>query len=123
MDEIDTQTSADAASAEVRVTGILLMEIVDALEARGALKREDIAGALLRCEFRAAMEDEYALENGAIIPLHAGTAKLTTDEWEKRFGLQPDIYTLRKANTDWTAEGGQGDSPLRPEQIIRLYDD
>ncbi|MDL2401289.1 hypothetical protein [Rhizobium mayense] len=116
MEGTDAKTAA-----EIEVNRMLLMELVDALKARGALRGEDIAGALLRAEYRAELADKIAEEDGKIIDFHASEARLCTAEWEKRFGLKPEIYTLRKAQHDWIYAGGQGKSPLYPERVVELY--
>lgn len=123
MDNIDPATRLTADMAEGRVTGMMLMELVEALLTRGALKHEDIAGVLLRTEFRAALEDDMDAEDGNIILPHAEAAKITTEAWATRFGLAPEIYTLRKADQDWKSAGQQGLHPLSPKAVIELYSD
>lgn len=121
MNDIDGETDLALDLAEGRINGMMLTELVDALLKRGALKREDIAGALLRTEFRASFKDEMDAEDDSIILPHAETAKRTTEAWATRFALSPEIYTLRKADQDWRSGNQQGQHPLSPAAVIELY--
>ena len=121
MEGTQTERDAKVAQAEARIANLLLMEVVEALEARGHIKRSDIAGALLRMEWRAQFADRMEEEDSDDITHHAALAKLTIDEWEKRFALPPELYTLRKAQEEWLQAGEEGRSPLYPDQVIELY--
>lgn len=115
------KTDAEFAMAENGVLRFLLLELADAMVARGALKREDIAGALLRAEWGAEVLDNVDEEEGRITRPHAELAKLTTEQWSSRIGLEPSLHGLRKQHTAWLASGQQGHSPLRPEQVIDRF--
>lgn len=118
--EPDMSETAEIAATDARITEMLLMELVEAMQARGALKREDIAGALLRMEWRASLADDMA-EDGDITH-HLERAALSVAEWEERFGLPPELHTLRKAHQDWAGSGRSGPNPLYPDQVIELYE-
>ncbi|WP_141682923.1 hypothetical protein [Agrobacterium tumefaciens] len=122
MAETQTERNTKIALAEARIANILLMEMMEALQARGLIQRSDIAGALLRMEWRASVADAEEEDEENIIH-HSELAKLTIDEWETRFGLPPELYTLRKAQQEWLQSGEGGRSPLYPEQVIELYSD
>lgn len=109
--------------AEQSVLRSLLFEICDALVARGSLSRHDIAGALLRTEFKAEILDDVGEEAGSITRPHAGLAKLTTEEWQARFGLEPSLYTLRKLHTDWLVAGQRTAPPLAAEAVAEASRD
>lgn len=112
--------TAEIAMTDARITEMLLMELIEALKERGALKAEDIAGALLRMEWRASLADEIAEDSD--ITHHLERATLSIAEWDKRFGLSPELYTLRKAHQDWAGDGREGPNPLSAEQVIVLYE-
>lgn len=109
--------------ATATVMGMLLLELTEALMARGALKREDVAGALLRTEFRADMQDDFDEEEGAIIRPHGGWARLATEEWSKRLGLPPEIYTLRSHHEAWQGNGSKGQNPWEAAAVAALFDE
>jgi len=113
---------ADRAFAEARINALLLLEVVAALEARGLVAKSDIAGALLRMETGANIADRVDEEEGTITH-HAEIASQTIDEWQRRFGLPAELYTLRKLQTDWQVTKGAGVSPLYPEQVMQYYSD
>jgi hypothetical protein len=76
-----------------------------------------VAGALLRAEWKIMADDE---ESGTI-----GSKYLTVieEDWSRRFGLNPDIYTLRKRHHEWLGQGMPKPAPLDANQIISLYED
>lgn len=121
MDGMQTELDAKIAQAEARIANILLMEMIEALEARGHIKRSDIAGALLRMEWRAQLADRVEEEDSGDITHHSALAKLTIDEWGTRFALPPELYTLRKAQEEWFQAGEEGRSPLYPDRVIELF--
>ncbi|OCP17468.1 MULTISPECIES: hypothetical protein [unclassified Ensifer] len=104
--------------AENSILRFLLLEISEALVARGALTRDDIAGALLRTEWGAEVLDDEAEASGPITHPHAGLARLTTEQWSTRFGIAPSLFALRKLHTDWLTGGQKGPAPLYPRQVI-----
>lgn len=108
-------------NAKSAVTEILLLELVSALLQRGSIKREDVAGALLRSEFRSEMLDDIRAEEGAITRLHGGNARLITEDWSKRLGLPPELHTLREHHARWMQSGQAGTPPLYPEAIAELF--
>jgi hypothetical protein len=91
---------AAIASAETAVVEALLVELCASLVAKGALLREDLAGALLRTEASAEAFDEVAAEDGDIMRHHASAAAVTTEKWSEWFGLEPSLYALRRLNTE-----------------------
>lgn len=107
-----------AVQAENSLLTMLLLEISEALVERGALTRDDIAGALLRAEWGAEILDDVAEEDGNITRPHAGLARLTTEQWSTRFGISPSLYALRKLHTSWLLAGQKGAPPLSPRQVI-----
>lgn len=121
MDEAEK----DVTLIQARVAGMLLMELTEALLMRGAIRREDVAGALLRTEYRVEMAESVA-EDCSISGIPAAIAQTASEEWEARFGLQPDMFLLRKLQHEWVmrqASGQAGRSPLHPDRIAALYDD
>ena len=110
-------------NAEATVMGMLLLELTEALIERGGLKREDVAGALLRTEYRADMLDDAGAEFGNITRPHRGLARQQTEAWTKRLALLPEVYTLSKKHEEWLLAGGKGRPPLYPEAIIELSED
>ncbi len=63
-------------------------------------------------------------ETGAIVTdLHVSEVKIHERYWQQRFGLEPALYTLRKAEREWKQSAAKGKSPLYPEQVIALYSD
>lgn len=122
MEETQAERTANVACAEARVGNILLMELMDTLEARGLLDRADIAGALLRMEWRARVAD-FVHEEEDDITHHAEIAKQTIDEWERRFCLPPQLHSLRKEQQGWLLSGCVGESPLYSGRVIELFSD
>lgn len=120
MEETQAERTANVAFAEARVGNILLMEMMDTLEARGLVDRADIAGALLRMEWRATVAD-VVYKNEGDITHHTEIARLTIDEWEKRFRLPPQMRSLRQAQQGWLAKGSVGESPLYSNRVIELF--
>lgn len=102
---------------------MLLLELTEALMERGALRREDVAGALLRTEYRADMQDDIEAEAGAITRPHGSLARLEAEAWTKRLGLQPEIYTLGSHHEVWMQAGGKGLNPLDPKAVAELFHD
>lgn len=125
MEVEDTQVerTANIAAADATVVGMLLSEIVDALRARNFIKDEDIAGALLRTEYRAEMADKFGEEDGDIFNHHAAVAGIATSAWQGRLTLEPILYALRKRQHEWIAAGQPGESPLHAERIVEEYRD
>ncbi|MVA79907.1 hypothetical protein GOZ89_10820 [Agrobacterium vitis] len=103
------------------VLELLLLEITEALVNRQTLRREDVAGALLRTEWGAEVIDDVGEEDGEVIRPRAGMAELLTKYWTKRLSLQPDIYTLRLHHMKWLSSGQKGPPPLDPKNIVQLY--
>lgn len=122
MEETQAERTANVAFAEARVGNILLMEMMDTLEARGLVGRADIAGALLRMEWRATVAD-VVYEQAGDITHHTEIAKQTVDEWEIRFRLPPQMQSLRQAQQGWLAKGSVGESPLYSSRVIELFSD
>ncbi|WP_433848537.1 hypothetical protein [Brucella pseudogrignonensis] len=122
MEETQAERTANVAFAEARVGNILLMEMMDTLEARGLVDRADIAGALLRMEWRATVAD-VVYEQADDITHHTEIAKQTIDEWEKRFRLPPQLQSLRQAQQGWLVKGCVGESPLYSNRVIGLFSD
>jgi hypothetical protein len=113
----------DINSTRADVLELLLLEITEALVRRNALKRGDVAGALLRTEWGAEVLDDVGEEDGEVIRPRAGMAELLTKYWTKRLALQPDIYTLRQHHMKWLSSGQKGPPPLDPKSIVQLYDE
>lgn len=107
-----------AVQAENDLLRMLLLEISEALVTRGAMTRDDIAGALLRAEWGAEVLDDVAEADGDITRPHAGLARQTTEQWSTRFGISPSLYALRKLHTSWLMGGQKGASPLLPREVI-----
>lgn len=107
-----------AVQAENSLSTMLLLEISEALVARGALTSDDIAGALLRAEWGAEILDDVAEADGDITRPHAGLARQTTEQWSTRFGISPSLYALRKLHTNWLMAGQKGSPPLLPREVI-----
>ncbi|MEN5277016.1 hypothetical protein ABE527_08705 [Brucella sp. TWI432] len=120
MEETQAERTANVAFAEARVGNILLMEMMDTLEARGLVDSADIAGALLRMEWRATVAD-VVYEQAGDITHHTEIAKQTIDEWEKRFRLPPQLQSLREAQQGWLVKGSVGESPLYSNRVIGLF--
>ncbi|PRA87951.1 hypothetical protein CQ054_06015 [Ochrobactrum sp. MYb29] len=120
MEHIDAGGLAERTFAEARVDALLLKELMAGLEARGILSRSDIAGALLRMEVGAKIADRVDDAEGAITH-HAEIATQTIDEWQSRFGLPAELYTLRTRQSDWELAQERASSPLEPEQVIAFY--
>ncbi len=123
MKETQTERTANFAAADAHVFGMLLSEIVDALKARGVLRAEDIAGALLRAEYRAEMADSFGEEEGDINGHHVAAARLTIDAWSNRLDLEPALDELRAEHTDWLATDQKGTPAIDAERIVRDYPD
>lgn len=107
--------------ADAEVARLLLLSLTEALLERKALNAEDIAGALLRTEYRSKTLDEIRSEEGSIIVPLEGQARLATDEWQTAFGLAPELYTLRKQRHEYQKAGQQGRDPWYADQVIALY--
>lgn len=123
MEETQTERTANFAVADANVLGMLLSEVVDALKARGVLSAEDIAGALLRAEYRAEMADRFGEEEGDISGHHFAAARLTIDAWSNRLDLEPALDELRAEHNDWLATDQKGTPAIDAERIVRDYSD
>ncbi|MBD8554881.1 hypothetical protein IFT84_10130 [Rhizobium sp. CFBP 8762] len=119
MNEADL--NLDMALIEIRLTSMLLVELVDSLRARQLLTRADVAGALLRTEFRATNPDEWSEEASKFIDVNLQFAESNTKEWSHRFALAAELYTLQEAQKDWLHAGKRGKSPLYPGEVISRY--
>lgn len=108
-------------SAEARVFGLLLCELADAMIANGILRSHEVAGALLRTEHRAELDDAFNDED--VMAAASGFAGLLTEEWQSRLGLLPDVVTLRSRHTDWLRNGSKGTAALDVREVKRLYGD
>ena len=106
--------------ADVRVTSLLLDEIVHALLARRALTEVDVAGALLRTERRAA---QARVLSGDISGSTSEMAELTTSDWDGALGLKPQLYLLRNAMQVWEERGSNGRMPIHAAEIVARHSD
>lgn len=122
-EQTNAENTATFAAADANVLGMLLSEIVDALRARELLTAEDVAGALLRAEYRAEMADRIFEEDGDISGYHAGAARITIDAWSRRLMLEPALHGLRARQYEWMSAGQPGGSPLAPARIVEDYAD
>lgn len=122
MEESQTQRTANVALAEARIANILLMEMAAALIARGTIQQGEVAGALLRMKWRADVADEVDEESGDI-KHHASIAELTISEWDRRFGLAPDLHALQTEQDRWLNDQQKDRSPWDPEKVAELYPD
>ncbi len=123
--EEDTQVerTANFAAADANVLGMLLSEIVDALKARSLLSAEDVAGALLRAEYRAEMADKFNEDDGDISGYHVAAAQITIDAWSRRLTLEHALDELRARQHEWIVAGKPEDSPLDADRIAEEYPD
>jgi hypothetical protein len=111
-------TGLEIALAENNVLRYLLLELSDALIKRGVLSEHEVAGALLRTEWQSEVMDDLAEEAGDITRPHAEIAKLATEQWRQRLGLEPSLFALRKLQTEWLSAGLRGTSPLGTRQVF-----
>ncbi|MCK3776447.1 hypothetical protein MZK49_06860 [Ensifer sesbaniae] len=121
--ELTLNDGMEVERAGIRVGEMLLSELVHSLLVRGALKEEDVAGALLRTAERAWGADRIARDDGDISPSHAGLVELTIEEWDGALGLKPQLYALRKLHKEWTAADRKGQSPLHPRRVVEHFSD
>ncbi len=120
MDALDLEVATELVTAEARVTALLLRNIVGALLAKGAMEEHEVAAALLRTQVEAKLADEAEEEEGRITNAHERTAELTVGEWNRRFGLEPSLYVLRKDEERWKAAGSKGPHPFSEDRIVAL---
>jgi hypothetical protein len=99
----------------------LLKELAAALLASGALSRGDIAGALLRTEALADLADAISPEDNGVIGAASGFAVQILEDWQKRFGLPPQLYALRKAQADWLRNARTPRQPIDEYEVRRLF--
>lgn len=121
MADIETGVTELCSHADAEVSRLLLLSLTEAMMERKLLRREDIAGALLRTEFRAKALDDCRQVEGAIIAPLEERARLTTDEWGAAFALAPEVYTLRKQEGEYQKAGAQTRHPWYADQVISLY--
>lgn len=120
-EETQAVRTANFAAADANVAGMLLSEIVDALKARNLLGDEDIAGALLRAEYRAEMADKIDADDGDISGHHVAAAQITIDAWSRRLTLEPALDELRTRQHEWIVVGKPDVSPLQADRIAEEY--
>lgn len=109
---------AEFAAAECNALRFLLLELTEALTARGALTQADVAASLLRAEWGAEVLDDIEENSPSIKHHHAASARQTTEQWSERFSLEPWLFALRKRHTEWLAAGSPGKAPLYPAEVI-----
>lgn len=104
------------------VLEFLLDEVIAALLARGSLEREDVAGAVLRMQHRVTL-DEGLLEDDVTSALPSGFAEAIREKLSRRFGLEPQLFALEKAEEAWSRQGSTGDHPWEAPAVRRRFDD
>ena len=122
-EETQVERTANFAAADANVLGMLLSEIVDALKARNLLNAEDVAGALLRAEYRAEMADKFGEDDGDITGHHVAAAQITIEAWGERLSLEPALERLRTRQHEWIVAGKPGRSPLDVRRIDEDHPD
>lgn len=106
-----------AAALEARVALWAVVELAEALRAKGALERHDIAAALLRVVETART---VAMEEGGLMKAAPEAADLAIAHADGRLGLRPDLYWLRAEAAKWRRAGGQGPAPISPAGLATL---